>query len=85
MALLFGFGKLIYVIILLINAVAVLSEDRFLARIGWGRSQVDPGFGARESSVQARTGELIASIRTVMRIPLIAINTVIILYELILG
>lgn len=74
------------VIILLINAVAVLSEDRFLARggapssafrvlkikanallVGWGRNQVDPGFGARESSVKARTGELIASIRTVMR------------------
>jgi len=47
--------------------------------------QADPGFGARESSVKARTGELIASVRTVMRIPLIGINTFIILYELILG
>lgn len=29
---LFGLGKLFYVILLLINAVAVLSEERFLSR-----------------------------------------------------
>jgi Yos1-like len=29
---LFGFGPLIYVSVLLLNAVAILSEDRFLAR-----------------------------------------------------
>jgi hypothetical protein len=32
MALLYGFGDLIYIFILLINAVAVLNEERFLAR-----------------------------------------------------
>ncbi|KAI5289304.1 hypothetical protein KEM54_004094 [Ascosphaera aggregata] len=117
--LLFGLGKLLYVIILLTNAIAVLSEDRFLARIGWGRTQAEPGFGhARdESSIKAKTIHLIASVRTVMRgtpiaiclvlelgnyryilsmcwvlvanelvtVPLIAINIIIIVYELILG
>lgn len=29
---LFGFGPLIYVSALLLNAIAILSEDRFLAR-----------------------------------------------------
>ena len=29
---LFGLGKLFYVVLLLINAVAVLSEERFLGR-----------------------------------------------------
>ncbi|PYH74237.1 YOS1 family protein [Aspergillus vadensis CBS 113365] len=83
----FGLGKLVYVIILLINSLAVLSEDRFLARIGWGRTQNDPAFGANydTTSVKAKTINLIASVRTVMRIPLIVINTIIIVYELILG
>ncbi|KAJ5971964.1 uncharacterized protein N7479_001882 [Penicillium vulpinum] len=83
----FGLGKLVYVIILIINAIAVLSEDRFLARVGWGRTQAEPGFGATydSTSVKAKSVNLIASVRTVMRIPLIVINTVIIVYELILG
>ncbi|RAL01084.1 YOS1 family protein [Aspergillus ibericus CBS 121593] len=83
----FGLGKLVYVIILLINSLAVLSEDRFLARIGWGRTQGDPAFGASydTTSVKAKTINLIASVRTVMRIPLIVINTIVIVYELILG
>ncbi|KAI1928673.1 hypothetical protein LOZ39_001171 [Ophidiomyces ophidiicola] len=108
----FMFGKLVYSIILIINAIAILSEDRFLARsmptpnyhlhyflqtqqkgsfrfntVGWGRTQSDPGFGTvnDDSSIKAKSVNLIASVRTVMRIPLIAINTVVILYELILG
>ncbi|GFF41271.1 hypothetical protein IFM46972_06488 [Aspergillus udagawae] len=84
---LFGLGRLVYVCCLLINAVAILSEDRFLARIGWGRTQTDPAFGAAydSTSVKAKSVNLIASVRTVMRIPLIVINTTIIIYELILG
>ncbi|KAK2768569.1 hypothetical protein FQN54_000425 [Arachnomyces sp. PD_36] len=67
--LLFGLGKLVYVIILIINAIAVLSEDRFLARIGWGRTQTDPGFGAPQdtASIKSQSVNLIASVRTVMR------------------
>ncbi|KAJ9200083.1 hypothetical protein DTO164E3_2787 [Paecilomyces variotii] len=86
--LLFGLGKLVYVIVLLLNAVSILSEDRFLARIGWGRTQAsEPGFGGAYdgTSIKAKSVNLIASVRTVMRIPLIAINTIIIVYELILG
>lgn len=82
------------------NAVVVLSEDRFLARsnvnpspfslvsrrlashrrtliwwvllsclVGWGRAQPEPGFGSSydNSSVKARTINLINSMRTVMR------------------
>ncbi|KAL3434294.1 Yos1-like protein [Aspergillus tetrazonus] len=83
----FGLGRLVYVIILITNSIAILSEDRFLARIGWGRQAADPAFGATydSTSVKAKTINLIASIRTVMRIPLIVINTIIIVYELILG
>ncbi|EON64166.1 hypothetical protein W97_03396 [Coniosporium apollinis CBS 100218] len=64
----FGLGGLFYVSILLINAIAILSEDRFLARIGWGASS-DPGFGGAPdtTSVKAKIVNLIASVRTLMR------------------
>lgn len=155
----FGLGRLFYVFCLLTNAIAILSEDRFLARstypvpsssipstrfppkyqptkrkltlssllVGFGRPQADSAFGATYdgTSVKAKSVNLIASVRTVMRsmssshfshpffflssvyntimkrteghsteikliqypptVPLIVINTIIIVYELILG
>ncbi|TVY33940.1 Protein transport protein [Lachnellula subtilissima] len=41
----FAFGNLIYISVLLINAIAVLSEDRFLARVGWSNTVAEPAFG----------------------------------------
>ncbi|KAF4836575.1 Protein transport protein YOS1 [Colletotrichum tropicale] len=93
-------GNFLYIAVLLINAIAVLSEDRFLARstaflippsvyshwINLSPSSYDPAFGqSTDASVKAKIINLIASVRTLMRIPLIAINTLIIFYELILG
>lgn len=89
---LFGFGPLIYVSVLLLNAVAILSEDRFLARIGWGRAHLqqssEPSFGGVSNdpdSIKSRVVNLISSIRMVTRVPLIAVNMVLIAYELVLG
>ncbi|KAK7421040.1 hypothetical protein QQX98_002398 [Neonectria punicea] len=80
------FGNFLYIAILLINAVAILSEDRFLARINLSPASYDPAFGSgADASVKAKTIHLIASIRTIMRMPLIFVNTVIIMYELVLG
>jgi len=87
----FGLGGLFQISILLINAIAILSEDRFLARIGWSASSAtEPAFGAGagaagDASVKAKIINLMTSIRTLMRIPLIGINTMVILYELMLG
>ncbi|KAK8113888.1 hypothetical protein PG999_005957 [Apiospora kogelbergensis] len=79
-------GNFLYVIVLCLNAIAVLSEDRFLARINLSTSTYDPAFGAGESqSVKAKIINGIASVRLVTRIPLIAVNTLIIFYELLLG
>ncbi|KAF9766263.1 hypothetical protein IL306_001349 [Fusarium sp. DS 682] len=75
------FGSFLYVCILLINAVAVLSEDLNLSPASY-----DPAFGTGpDASVKAKIINLIASVRTIMRMPLIFVNSVIILYELILG
>ncbi|KAJ7682809.1 Yos1-like protein [Mycena polygramma] len=94
------FGTIIYVSLLVVNSMAVLSEDRFLARIGWASSQVpnanagfqqtyDPqtGYGVQqgETSMKARLIDLISAVRTLMRIPLIGCNIIIIIYELLLG
>lgn len=89
----FGLGKLIYVVILVINGIAVLSEDRFLNRIGWGSTtggQADQyGFSSggdnSDTSVKTKLINLISAIRTLLRVPLIAINIIVIVYELILG
>ncbi|KAJ7890808.1 ER-to-golgi transport membrane protein [Mycena leptocephala] len=94
-------GTIIYVSLLVVNSMAVLSEDRFLARIGWASSQVpngnagfhqtyDPqtGYGVQqqgEISMKARLVDLISAVRTLMRIPLIGCNIIIIIYELLLG
>lgn len=88
----FGFGKLLYVIVLCVNGVAVLSEDRFLNRIGWGSllgaAQLQSQYGVKqggEGSIKQRMVTLISATRTLMRLPLIVVNILIIMYELILG
>jgi len=83
----FVFGNLIYICVLLVNAIAILSEDRFLARVGWSNTVSEPAFGAgaADASIKSKLVNLMTSVRTLMRIPLIGINAVIILYELALG
>ncbi|KAF9155172.1 hypothetical protein BGX21_004688 [Mortierella sp. AD011] len=77
-----GIFGLLEVMLLFVNAVAILNEDRFLARIGWARIPADP-YG--QESVKARLVNLISAVRTLMRIPLIGLNIVAILYLVILG
>ncbi|KAF2675409.1 Yos1-like protein [Microthyrium microscopicum] len=83
----FGFGNIILVGLLLVNAIAVLSEDRFLARIGWSTTVQESSFGGAQDnqSVKAKLVNLIASVRTLLRIPLIILNTVVVIYLIILG
>ncbi|KII95218.1 hypothetical protein PLICRDRAFT_97236 [Plicaturopsis crispa FD-325 SS-3] len=93
-------GTTLYVCLLLVNSVAVLSEDRFLAPIGWAANQPQVannafhqpydqtgyGGGAQpDVGMKIRLINLITAVRTVMRIPLIGFNILIIIYELLLG
>jgi hypothetical protein len=65
----FFLGNLVYVLCLFTNALAILSDDRFLARIGLSPTTFDPAFGpgADSNSVKAKLVALIASVRMVMR------------------
>ncbi|XP_022334610.1 immediate early response 3-interacting protein 1-like [Crassostrea virginica] len=77
-----GLYSLIEAVILCLNAVCVLHEERFLAKIGWGSDQ--RGFG-EAPGMKTQALNLIRSIRTVMRIPLIGINIVVIALKLVFG
>ncbi|KAJ9117174.1 hypothetical protein QFC20_000317 [Naganishia adeliensis] len=103
------FGTALYVGLLLTNAIAILSEERFLAKIGWStlsytqaQQSANAGFGnvphdpysnfggsggdeVTQQGIKQRLIALISAVRTLMRIPLIVANVLIILYELILG
>ncbi|CAK6959547.1 immediate early response 3-interacting protein 1 [Scomber scombrus] len=80
----FSLYSLIQAAILCVNAVAVLHEERFLSKIGWGVDHSVGGFGD-EPGVKAQMMNLIRSVRTVMRVPLIAVNTVCIVLLLLFG
>ena len=68
--------------LLIINAICVLHEERFLAKVGWGTAQ--QGFG-EAPGIKQQMLNLIKSVRTVMRIPLIGINVIVMAFKLLLG
>ncbi|RKP05740.1 Yos1-like protein [Thamnocephalis sphaerospora] len=85
---LLSIGQIFYVILLLINSLAILNEERFLARIGWAAVPAEPGYGqgvGQAPGFKVQLINLMSAVRTLMRIPLIGVNVLIILYELILG
>ncbi|XP_010021286.1 PREDICTED: immediate early response 3-interacting protein 1 [Nestor notabilis] len=52
--------------------------------VGWGSDQGIGGFG-EEPGIKAQLTNLIRSIRTVMRVPLIAVNSITIILLLLFG
>jgi len=78
-------GQILYVILLVVNAMAVLNEERFLARIGMSNQNDQPGFGVEGPTLRTNIINLISAVRTLMRIPLIAVNILVIIYEILLG
>lgn len=70
--------------LLVVNAICVLHEQRFLSKIGWASDSASRGFGEQQG-VKAQILNIIHSTRTVMRIPLIFINTLVIVKKVLLG
>lgn len=97
----FGFGRFFYVTLFFVNAIAILNEERFLRRIGLGSNKSQAQLQQRNSqypyaataanvnvnndTIKSKLISLIYSIQTLLRIPLIVINMLVIIYELILG
>ncbi|XP_041465810.1 immediate early response 3-interacting protein 1-like [Lytechinus variegatus] len=80
----FGLYTLLEAALLCINAIAILNEERFLSKVGWGGDQSVGGFG-EDPGMKAQIINLIRSIRLVMRVPLIFLNAATIVIKLLLG
>ncbi|PSN39488.1 Immediate early response 3-interacting protein 1 [Blattella germanica] len=52
--------------LLCLNAVCILHEERFLAKMGWGANQNIQGFG-EQPTIKSQILNLVRSIRTVTR------------------
>lgn len=79
-------GKILYVTVLLLNSIVVLSQDRFLARINFTPATHRRSFGDNaDDGVKAKMIQLVASVRTLMKIPLVIVNILMAIYELVLG
>ena len=76
-----GLGDLILASLLALNAAAVLNEDRFLAKLGWGYEQTrqDP------PSIKKQIINMLYAVRFLLTIPLMICNVIVILLKLILG
>ncbi|KAI0243245.1 Immediate early response 3-interacting protein 1, partial [Lamellibrachia satsuma] len=61
----FTLYSLLEAVLLCLNAVCILHEERFLSKFGWGTNQ-QQGFG-EEPGMKTQMLHLIRSIRTVMR------------------
>jgi len=83
----FSLWSMMTAIALFVNAVAILNEQRFLSRVGWGANQEPTGFDNNQdsSSFKSQSMKLISSVQTLLKIPLIGVNIVLILFELVLG
>ncbi|KMS94413.1 hypothetical protein BVRB_021660 [Beta vulgaris subsp. vulgaris] len=68
-------------VVLWTNAIAVLNEARFLRKYGLDR----PAPEHSDDSIKNRTVTLLYSTRVLLQMPLICINVLVILIELILG
>ncbi|CAD7002560.1 immediate early response 3-interacting protein 1 [Ceratitis capitata] len=80
----FTLWTLVEASLLCLNAVCVLHEERFLAKFGWGAQQANmQEFG--QPTAKAQILNLIRSIRTVAKIPLIFLNVLAIIIKLIFG
>ena len=103
----FSIASILHAVILVLNALAILSERRFLAKYGLAKVDAsltssggsgfgaDPTFGGgalygghgdvNPSPLMSQIGQLLSSVRTLLRWPLIFVNTIAIVFALIFG
>ncbi|XP_074593959.1 immediate early response 3-interacting protein 1 [Brevipalpus obovatus] len=78
--------------LLVLNAITILHEDRFLSKIGWGKKQNSASMAYNQaygnpyaSGTRDQLYDMFHSARTVAKIPLIFINTLVIIFKLVAG
>ncbi|KAI4292701.1 immediate early response 3-interacting protein 1 [Pancytospora philotis] len=78
----FGVLSLVYSFVFFLNAVVILNDKRFLARV---RLPLAPECRASLGPQRQKVVDIVNTIRTVFELPLIAINILCIVYEVFLG
>ena len=76
-----GLGDLILASLLALNAAAVLNEDRFLATRGWGYEATR----TEGASIKKQIINMLYAVRFLLTLPLIGLNTLVIVYKLVAG
>ncbi|EPR79218.1 hypothetical protein SLOPH_2735 [Spraguea lophii 42_110] len=74
--------RLLYFIIFFLNGLVILNNDRFLKRVGFSLDGKD-----REHLTvnKQKITDILRLVRTVGRIPILTVNILCIIYELLLG
>ncbi|UXI16374.1 hypothetical protein NH340_JMT02317 [Sarcoptes scabiei] len=93
----FGFYSLLEAALLVVNAIAILHEERFLSKVGWDRNSmissasmanIPYGGGFNQDPISPQLSfrmqilNFLHSVRTVARVPLIFINILVIIFKL---
>jgi len=78
----FGLYTLCQAALLVVNSICILNEERFLSKIGWNTQHA--GFG-EDPGVKVQALNLIRAVKTVMKVPLIPLNIMMIVCELLFG
>lgn len=77
-----GLWTLLEGLLLLVNAFAILNEDRFLAPKGWSFSEI-----SASGRVKSMKGQVLGLINAIqyLRVPLIALNLIVVTVKMISG
>ena len=67
--------------LLVVNGLAVLNEDRFLVKVGWGYEQSR----SEPASVKKQIISLLHAVRLLFTIPLMFLNVLVIALKMLLG
>ncbi|EPB68792.1 Yos1-like protein [Ancylostoma ceylanicum] len=78
-----SFYGLLEAALLILNGIAILHRERFLKKYGFGVPS--HSFEADSGSIKNQLISLVLAVQTVMRMPLIGINIIVIAFKLILG
>ena len=89
----FGLDNFLLSILLVLNGIVILNEQRCLAKIGCTKQQItnlnqhsfDPASSSLSTSFKYKIVNLIFSLKMVCKIPLLVINLLVIVFELIFG
>ena len=81
----FALYSLVQAVVLCLNAVCVLNEERFLSKLSISAPHRGFGENNNKGAVASQALNLVRAVQTVMKIPLIALNVMDMTVEVLFG